>query len=240
MKQAMVLKRSMVGRSHTEKGTINEDRADVIYRSKDLSIMMVSDGVGSEPYGGVGASILCSPSMGNMIKNSYEKHSVTDDTPIESISKNILRDVQSLIKLELNSLGIEDWHKAAATMACVILDYKRELVHVIVIGDSPVMVVNNDSVTRIIQSDLEKCGSTWTPFTSSPEIRTKSFDLNDIKIIFMCTDGVDNTIPPENREKALSSMDEYMSEDFDMMVKHINKLQRDDTTFLVVKFKEEI
>ncbi len=238
MKQAMVLKRSMVGRSHTEKGSINEDRAEVIYRSKDLSILMVSDGVGSEPYGGVGASILCSPSMGNIIKNSYEKHSVTD-IPIEKISENIIRDAQSLIKLELNSLGIKDWHKAAATMACVIIDYKRELVHVIVIGDSPVMVLNNDSVTRIVQSDLEG-SSTWTPFTSSPEMRIKSFDLNDIKTIFMCTDGVDNTIPPENREKVLLPMDEYTSEDFDMMIKHINKLQRDDATFLVVKFKEEI
>ena len=55
----------------------------------------------------------------------------------------------------------------------------------------------------------------------------------------MCTDGVDNTIPPENREKVLLPMDEYTSEDFDMMIKHINKLQRDDATFLVVKFKEE-
>ncbi|NJR80296.1 PP2C family serine/threonine-protein phosphatase [Sphingomonas corticis] len=155
---------SRIGTSHLKAGTRKQDAYLARTLRDDTLCVVVSDGAGSAPFGGEGASLVCR-SMAARLRGWFERH---DAMPDEDLVLDWLDDLRDTLSVVAEKRKVTR-RQFAATLAMLVV--RRGELLALQVGDSSIVGRVDGEWVAICWPDSGEFASTTYFVTDDPEVR---------------------------------------------------------------------
>lgn len=158
---------SRIGTSHVKAGTRKQDAYVARTLPDGTLCVIVSDGAGSAPFGGEGASLVCR----SMVRNLGDWLTQHDGLPDEELILEWIDGVRDTLSVVAENREVTR-RQFAATLA--MLAVRRGELLALQVGDSSVVARTNGEWEAICWPDSGEFASTTYFVTDDPEVRLNS------------------------------------------------------------------